>query len=178
MIELSPDLMAAVSVALFSSGAAVWQWYKKGEKPALDEIPLKENLELIDVMREEVFDIDEEGYEDDPSFTTDLSMSEIKNRLAKQCMQPDHLFSYHYEDEEINMVLYFMDKEANIRDRQLHVRAIDEGSARRVYAHDEPHWMIEPEEHLSNEHMRYDPAIEKVEEMLEDPEPFEYPTID
>lgn len=142
--------VALVLAALLATLAGLGYRRYKGEKVTFGDLPFRLKIRLIYAIRAEYFNA---GVAPETT-TLDASIDEATALLGEHGYMPKWPLSYHYRDEDENMIRYYYDNKRDLPHRQVHVRlfADDEGRAK-VYAHEEPSGLHHPREHLASENL-------------------------
>ncbi len=163
--QIDPKLIAAAVSFLVGVADALRRYRRDGDLK-LRQLPLVELRAIAGYLRRRFFTIAKPSAS---SFVADITVDELERVLGRQGVKPDHPFSYVYEGEVYNGVMYYFDVEEKYPHRQIHVRAFPHSDGIEVMAHEEPHWYHHPVAHLRSDDMAHGAANLWVRERLENP---------
>ncbi|MFB1066488.1 hypothetical protein [Natrinema sp. H-ect4] len=174
MIDIlqNPELVATAVTLLLGIIDALRR-YRKDETLRLHELPLVEIRAVFEAIRKRLCTISKPDHE---SFIAkDYDVSRLTRELGKQGVKPGHTFSYVYDGEVFNGIMYFYDPDRDLPHRQIHVRAFPHVDGLELMCHEEPHWYHHPVAHVRSKDMQFEPAIEWTKRRLENAVPVGYP---
>lgn len=170
--SVEPEVLAA-GIGFLVIAVDMARRYINGDDIPLHKLPWLEFRALFEFGRKVLFTIDKP---DHPSIEVDLSLEELKETLGKQGVKPGHKFSYRYNGEVYNAIMYAFDPSERLPHRQIHIRAFDHPGGLEVLAHTEPHWYHHPVAHLRSDDMEFEPANAWVQSRLHEHVPVGYPS--
>lgn len=169
--QIDPKLIAA-GVAFLIALADGIRRYRDDDKIKLSQLPLVELRALLRFVRRKFFTIDKPNH---ASIVVDHSVESLTRELGKQGVKPGHSFSYRYDGEVYNAIMYYFDPDRELPHRQIHVRAFPHTDGLELLCHEEPHWFHHPVAHVKSNDMQFEPANRWVQERLYEQVPVGYP---